>query len=490
VVGLTAGTCVAAKLHLVPIALVLAGCWVLVQRGVRPALRALAGAAAGGTAVSVPGPLLLFAQTGNPVFPQLNHVFRSEHYPPVNEQYNFPYFKDGSLGALLRLPVEAIRQPSLYVEAVPTAAFGVLPLLLVAAIVMGWRLGRAWLPVWVAVTIAMAYWWLSFRYLRYALPPMVVAVAMLSHLRLPAWALLRPGPRSRAVLPAAGVFGVALMALIAAPPTLASFWNIPERFPIRAAFGEISDADYENRSLAEARALRRFNGLASPGDVLVGPTGVHTRTLLEPDLDLTPTWELTTVLSLAGPPPADDQSLRDRAHRWGVDWALVDSGGDLSRGDPLVARLVQRFGVLEHAVDNLVLYRLSMKPATAPAPTPVSLCDPTFSPGSSCWGAPLDATRGLSSTEAPGGVFASVPVCPGTTYRAAAPAVGSGTARVVLTAGPEPVSSVGESTPGTSATAALTVPPGVRTLSLQVVAFGAVTIPDVRLDAISARATC
>jgi 4-amino-4-deoxy-L-arabinose transferase-like glycosyltransferase len=479
VMGLVAGTCVAGKLHLAPFAAVLLAGWVLAQGAPRKVLSAMAGAAGGAALIALPSPLFLWASTGNPVFPQYNQVFRSPYYPPVNEKYNFPYSPDGSLGQLVRLPYDALREPSTYMEAVPTGALGVLPLVLVVAVFVGWRVGRRGLPVWIAVVLASAYWWMSFRYLRYALPTMVVAVALLAALpRVPA--AIRP--RLRPVHTAGLALGaVVVICVTSAPPVIASFWNIPEHFPAAAALGRVSDEVYQGRTIGDARMLKKFDELAEPGDVLVGSSAfLHARTLLRSDLDLTPGWELTYVLTAKGPLPSDPQQQRDAAAEEGVDWAVVPA--DAESPYPLVATLVRTFGVLTYAVDNQLLYRLADRPQPSGPASPDTMCDPTFSGAQPCWTGPLDADPGLTATESPGGVTATVPACPGATYRATATVTGTaGSVRITLSAGTAPASSLGEAAPGATATSVLTVPENATSLNVYVVAFGGAVARDAAL---------
>ena len=72
--------------------------------------------------------------TGNPVFPAYNDIFRSSDYLPVRETFNFPYWKTADLWDALTLPYTVIVHSSSHTttEAMPPGAYG----LLVAAIVL------------------------------------------------------------------------------------------------------------------------------------------------------------------------------------------------------------------------------------------------------------------------------------------------------------------------------------------------------------------
>jgi len=209
-----------------------------------------------GTALTgFPWPLLRLVETGNPVFPLLNNVFRSRFFPEVA----FPGFL-ASFGigkhpiALLRLPwdVSVAAQP--FGEGLPPIAVGATVLLAFLAL-MARGIGRL---VGLLASLAAGYWlmWgLSSQYLRYLLPGFP-AICLLASLGLEA---LRKGastgtrklgdmvvPFLVLVLLACGFVGYAR-----------TFFNIPERIPWKVAFGLEEREHYLERVLP-AVALYRY----------------------------------------------------------------------------------------------------------------------------------------------------------------------------------------------------------------------------------------
>ena len=286
---------------------------------------------------------------------------------------------------------------------------------------------------------------------------------------------------------------VGLFSVATAAPTLASFFNIPERYPVRVALGLEDRKAYQTARIVGASLIERFNSLGSPGDVVVG--ALHSRTLLDPSLDLTPTWELETLLSTDGDPPSEPQAIRDEVAARGVNWAVVGGGGDLTTVPAYVGSLVTTFGVPVFAADNLLLYRLADTPVTRPpTDTTVPVCNPGFADGASCWNADLDAAPGLSSEEAPGGALQTVPACAGSTYLARITAVGAeGSVRLALASGPAGMpgaSTLVDAPAGTAARVAVSLGSRDSALTLQVTVTGGALAQAVSLVLLSAGPGC
>jgi len=209
-----------------------------------------------GTALTgFPWPLLRLVETGNPVFPLLNNVFRSRFFPEVA----FPGFL-ASFGigkdpiALLRLPWDVSFAAQPFGEGLPPIAVGASVLL---ALLASLGQGNGGL-VGLVASLAASYWlvWgLSSQYLRYLLPGFP-AICVLASLGLEA---LRKGastgtrkfgdivvPFLVLVLLGCGFLGYAR-----------TFFNIPERIPWKVAFGFEGREDYLERVLP-AVALYRY----------------------------------------------------------------------------------------------------------------------------------------------------------------------------------------------------------------------------------------
>jgi hypothetical protein len=140
------------------------------REAVRPALGfILAGIAAGS-----PWLLLRWAETGNPVFPLFNRVFKSDMWPAVNERFDLFLYGIGTTPSdLVSIWWEATLHPWLFGQGAPPWLFG-LPFLASLAFLL-------WLPairrnrggmVWVGFAFAafLAWFWWS-QYHRYGLPP-------------------------------------------------------------------------------------------------------------------------------------------------------------------------------------------------------------------------------------------------------------------------------------------------------------------------------
>src|SRR5262249_40942324 len=79
---------------------------------------------------ALPWFLVVYAQTGNPIFPYLNAVFRSSQWPFENSNFNAGAFGVGtSAAALLRLPFRLTFSTSGFGESLPQGAAGVALLL-------------------------------------------------------------------------------------------------------------------------------------------------------------------------------------------------------------------------------------------------------------------------------------------------------------------------------------------------------------------------
>ena len=177
-VGLLAGAAVGLKVHLAPLALGLAGGWVLLRRGGRPRV---ALATAGGAAALAGPPLVLrWIDVGNPVLPAYNDVFGSELWPPVDDRLIYPYGDPGALGPL-DVVASSATGVSDFAEGAPAGAFGPLVAAVVVAMLVLWvrgRRDRGTLLLWAATILSAVAWYVQFRNLRFLLP--VGGVALLA----------------------------------------------------------------------------------------------------------------------------------------------------------------------------------------------------------------------------------------------------------------------------------------------------------------------
>ncbi len=179
--GLMAGSGPSLKLHLIPLFAFLLFGWIAAGRASRSIIRRFGYSALGAAITALPPFILRWIDSGNPVLPAYNSIFRSPYWLPVSEEFNFPYWTHpGSFGPITAI-WRAVIEPEVMAEAASPGSFGVLVGAIVIALLFGW-LGRdrtrATKVVWLALIPAIVYWWVSLRYLRYLLPVGFVSVAL------------------------------------------------------------------------------------------------------------------------------------------------------------------------------------------------------------------------------------------------------------------------------------------------------------------------
>jgi hypothetical protein len=479
--GFLAGTCASFKYTLVA----LCGGMILgfVVLGIRDRSwwRRLAGAVAGAVALVAPGVVLRWYDTGNPVFPQYNEIFRSQYFPPVNATWGMPYWHASGLTAPFRALWDVAVAPGLMQEVLPAGAYGLLGLFLLSALAFGWR--RRTVPaqpaVWIGLVIGTVAWWIVFRYLRYLLPALLVATLLAPPLLAPVRAFAERLLEGRL-----GVLACAGVALLFFPSTVAGFWNTPgDHVPVAAARGAVSGDEVRLSTVSGSQAARAFGQIAEPGALAV--SDAFARTLLPSNRDLTPPWELNLRQSLLpGPQPTTAEQLRRVWSRLGVRWMIVHRTTTLdpSPWSPLMRPLVDTYGQPVWSDGGWQIFHLV--PRVVP-PRPVPTCDPTFSGASGCWSGttPLDSTPGLVAAE--GAQTQQQPACPGATYVAdltLTPKGGSATVGFTFDAanpvlgntGPQVITASHEPAFGTA-------PPGVHHVTVSVAANGAAVVHSVRL---------
>lgn len=436
-IGLLAGACIWLKLHLLVVTLVIVGGWLLASGPLRRLGTRLAGVLIGAVAIAGPALILRWIDTGNPVFPTYNTIFKSSHYPLFDEPYSFPFWPHAGFWDMVKLPYESVVHPFLMSEAAPEGSFGLLVAAAVIGVLIGWRQRqrRAALIVWAGLVASLIAWWVQFRYLRYAIPAGMVAVVLVVA-QLREW---RPGRAATVgLLAAAG-----LASAVYLPSAVATFWNVPGRnLPFAAAFGRWDEEDYLRTVFPEKDALEAYQRLAPAGaDAL---SDAHERLFLR-DRDLSPKWELDRLLQLSGPPPTSGDDAYRRLRALGIGWALVTGANRTADGATWLPALLAAHGEIAFSDRGWDLYRLVPRPARA-----------------------ADLTRITAAVQA-------VPVCPGklvaVQLTAAAGSAGaqvslnsdSGDAKAGHTAGTVPPGRTGwvyaTAPPGTHAMSVMTTPP-------------------------------
>ncbi len=398
--GLLAGSGPSLKLHLVPLFTFLMLGWVVMGRSSRSVVRRLLYATLGAAITALPPLVIRWIETGNPVLPAYNNVFRSPYWLPINETLNFPFWAHpGPFGPIVAI-WKAVVEPQLMAEIAPPGAFGLLIGATVIALLVGW-LGRdrtrAARVVWIALIPSVIYWWISFRYLRYLLAIDFVSVALL----LMITAGVRLGSRGRLLSVIAATIAVAA----SFPVAVAQFWNVPlHKPPISAAIGHWKEASYLNAGFAERPAILAFNRLA-PRRARVG-SDAYERVWLTGERDIYNLhYEITPLMEIHGPnhTPTTGTQVFEDLRRLGIDWMMVTEP-DLPQNEPgYISQVITTHGKIEYGGRGWDLYRLVARP---PTPTPVSACDKTLTEVPSCWG--VARTKALTVS-----VTRVVHTCPG-----------------------------------------------------------------------------
>ncbi len=201
---------------------------------------------AGALPVGCVWPLLRYVETGNPVYPFLNRIFRAPGLPSTNEWMNLGIFGMGhGIGALMALPWNISFHGDRFIEALHPYVLGpFLVLAVVGCVAWPWLKKELRWAISIAVLFTIA-WFLRTQYLRYMAPvlPLVALIAAGSLCRV----LESLGSAQRRT--ALTMVGV----LVACPSLviwLASYYNIPERIPFQVIFGMESRREYRERILS------------------------------------------------------------------------------------------------------------------------------------------------------------------------------------------------------------------------------------------------
>ncbi len=321
--GVFAGFAVSSKLSavLVIVALITVLLVVLwVSRRFRDSVTLSTFYAAGFLASGSVWPMLRFVQTGNPVYPFLNSIFRAAGFPAVNTWFNFGAFGMGNgFSAFMGLPWNMSFHGERFIEAVHPCVLGpcFIIALIGAIIVVPGFLGELRWSIFVVV-LSVCGWFMRAQYLRYLIPtwPLVTVIAgvSLAHVIHPVSSLLR----RVSITVLCGLLSSAGLVI-----WLASYYSIPERVPLRVIFGEESRATYRARTLSVDPAFESIRGACysgSPGILSIGNefhylcpkmiawTAPHASFLYDKD---------------------SDEGYRADLQKLGVGYVLVDASGDV-----------------------------------------------------------------------------------------------------------------------------------------------------------------
>jgi hypothetical protein len=305
-------------------------------------------------AVTLPWYLLTYYWTGNPVLPMMNGIFKSPLWEPENRVMDANAYGIGtSPGALLRLPFNLTWNTVRFGVATPRGAAGIALLL---AIPFGFALLRKRRSAAIVFTAALLYfllWAFSFQNIRYYahfLPMLcvlgVATVLHFSHHRL-------AGSINRVCLAGLLVFQFSA--------TPMQFWNIPERFPIAAAFGLETRQDLLRRSLRSYAAAERLNAEVKPGERVLGMDVEDARFYLKAPLE---TLKDSTRISVLRPASSlSGESLLHTLRQSGFAYifATHESMKEPAVWYPYLKReFLEDFAIPIFSDDYAVVYRLAM----------------------------------------------------------------------------------------------------------------------------------
>ncbi len=323
--GLFAGLALTFKIvsgiYLIPIAIVFAG---LLLTASKASYRARLGDAGlftlGGLAAGAPWLLIRLFQTGNPVFPLYNNIFKSDKWPPVQEKFDLWLYGIGhSAGDAAGVLWEVALHPWRFGQWQPAWAIGI-PVLAVAgalALLPSASRNRQSAALLGLTLLAAAAWFFLSQYHRYGLPAFALtALVGAGGLTL----ALRDAPKQLA-----GALGAALIcAWFAGGAVLLQpmFW--PQPFPSGVVLGRESREDYRERTVPGYDALRFLDGRMRGTDEAAALVGYPYNYFVENrvyDINLPSEISPFTRAALYGTTPdAAARILREG----GISWLLID----------------------------------------------------------------------------------------------------------------------------------------------------------------------
>lgn len=143
-------------------------------------------------------------------------------------------------------------------------------------------------------------------------------------------------------------------------PTPLMFWNIPDRFPLTAAFGlETRDA-FLKRSLPSYAGAERLNTFIKPGERILGVDVEDVRFYLDAPLETVPDSTRYTVLKAAGSLSGEGLLYTLTQSGFGYVFATRESMKNPPDWYPyLKPEFLNRFATLMFRDENAVVYRLN-----------------------------------------------------------------------------------------------------------------------------------
>jgi hypothetical protein len=303
--------------------------------------------------VAAPWYAMSYHWTGNPVFPMWNGVFKSPLWNLDNRIPNATDLGIGtSFGALARLPFRLVFNTDLFGEASPRGAAGLALLLAFPFAILLFQIRRAAAVLLSMAAIYFVLWSYTFQYTRYLVPvlPVICVLGIATAFYFDSdgrWSTFRKG------ILAAGL----IMQFPSAP---VQYWNIPERFPIRLAFGRETRDAFLNRALVGYTAAIYLNGITRSSDRVIGVGVEQTRFYLNAPLETVAQATLHSKLrEVVGKPP--DRALLETLLSDGFTYLLITRDALQIRDEAypyLTNEFLNRFADVQFMDHYVVLYRL------------------------------------------------------------------------------------------------------------------------------------
>jgi 4-amino-4-deoxy-L-arabinose transferase-like glycosyltransferase len=216
--------------------------------------------------IAIPLYALVWVQTGNPVFPLLNGIFKSPLWPQVNTFFNDTHFgMPATLSNLVVFPFRLTLDTIRFGEAMPRGALGLSLLLAFPfSLCLLPRVSRAVQVIAATALVSLILLFYTMQAGRYyvAILPVIAVIGA-------ATALKCPGPDNR--IGQALVKVCLVVAIVVQFPALTTqYWNIPERFPFRVAAGMEDRDTFARRALDTYSGAMHISKTATAGERVLG----------------------------------------------------------------------------------------------------------------------------------------------------------------------------------------------------------------------------
>jgi hypothetical protein len=300
--------------------------------------------------VAVPFYFVTYHQTGNPVFPLLNAVFKSPGWAAINERMNADTFGLGyTWTALLRLPFAFVFRSRLFDESHPAGSYGLLLLLCPLALWLRKTKGQLVALLLAHVGIFLWLWANNFQYGRYYAPihPVVAALAIAGILSVPLTQRM------------AGARLLLLGSLLVAQGVLMPIANgdLLLKLPLRYWLGKESADIYLTRTLKGYEAVTYLNQHTQNSERIATSETEHLRFYLHAPLDtVVETRAMRSLLDIA-----DERILAGEMYRRGYRYIWANTPDVFSRQPSLTflrPGFLTHYATLEYENTATRIYRL------------------------------------------------------------------------------------------------------------------------------------